>query len=106
MLPDYTFSQTRLNYLLKTINALGNHGSVYLVRLPVHKDILKIENELMPDFDPKINDIVKSLEVPYFDMTLLGQNFKYTDGNHLEKGSGKLASELVANWILSNEKMN
>jgi len=92
-------SQIRLGYLTTTICYLQQYGKVFLVRLPVNPEIMKIEQEFSPDFNIMIK---KNLPegINYYDMTPLNRDFIYTDGNHLYKDSGAEVSELVANWIL------
>lgn len=99
-LPVYRISNERLNYLSKTIKLLQQYGRVYLVRLPVHKAMLAIENELMPEFDLIIDSITKVNNVPFLNFGLLTNQYQYVDGHHLYKASGKEVSALIASWIL------
>lgn len=101
-LPYTKFSQVRLNYLLQTIKYFKNYGKVYLVRLPIHNSMMEIEEELMPDFDSVIKDAIV-LSDDYLDLTVYNKVYNYTDGNHLHKTSGKMVSELIANWIMNNK---
>lgn len=101
-MPRTKFSDERLDYLLKTIKYFKDYGRVYLVRLPIHKSMMAIENELMPQFDSVINNAIE-LSDGYLDLTIKNDAFTYTDGNHLYKESGKEVSELIANWIKSIE---
>lgn len=98
------FSTKRLYYLLKTIKYLQNYGKIYLVRLPVHESMMKLENELMPDFNDKIKEAI-NISDDYYDMTSYNNYFIYTDGNHLYKDSGEEVSALIANRILNKNKM-
>lgn len=102
-LPVYNFSSLRFEYLIKTINYLKSHGMVYLVRLPVHPEMQKIDDALMPDFNEKINELCELTDVAYFDMTNMNSQFLYTDGNHLYRGSGKEVSSLIAKWIKNDD---
>jgi len=97
----YKFSSYRLQYLLKIVGLLKQHGEVYLVRLPIHNEIMMIEEKLMPDFDNKIAAVIESADA-YFDFTNKNGGYLYTDGNHLYKDSGKLVSEQIA--ILIDKK--
>lgn len=97
----YRFSTLRFHYLKETINLLNNYGDVYLVRLPTYIDILEIENKLVPDFNKKIKDIIP-LTKGYFDMTVLKNEFNYTDGIHLYKTSSEIVSKKIAKWISMN----
>lgn len=95
------FSKLRLDYLVQTINFLKERGTVYLVRLPMHPSIMKIEQDLMPDFPGKLGHVIKETGVGFYDMTPLNDKYIYTDGNHLYKKSGKKVSEDIATWILA-----
>jgi hypothetical protein len=99
VLPKYKFSSLRLQYLLKTIQYLNNYGDVYLVRIPVLEEIMRIENKLMSDFDSKIKEAIL-LSKDYLDLTKENSSFTYTNGNHLYKRSGAVVSKKVANWIM------
>lgn len=101
-LPRANMSSYRLHFLNETINYLNKYGKVFLVRLPIHKDILKIENELIDDFDNYIQTAIRNSE-GYLDLTNDNQSYRYTDGNHLYKSSGKEVSILVANWIKEHD---
>ena len=98
-LPKSNFSNIRLQYLIKTISFLKNYGKVYLVRLPIHPQLMEVENELMPDFNYIIKD-ASDISDKYLDLTSLNNKFIYTDGNHLYKESGKEVSKIIANWII------
>ena len=71
---------------------------MYLVRLPIHPDMMAIDNQLMPDFNNKMQNIVPLTE-GYYDMTKLNNEFSYTDGNHLYKESGVIVTRMIAQWI-------
>lgn len=105
MLPKYKFSSLRLQYLKKTISKLNKHGSVYLVRLPMHEAILKIEESLKFNFNKKIESLTPKTK-GFLDLTSKCQSYKYTDGNHLQNESAEKVSKHIANWILSLEKDN
>lgn len=101
-LPTFKPSQTRLSYLLKTMDFLHQYGEVYLVRLPVHPQILAIENAYMDDFDMKISAAIQRSE-GYLDFSDRVLEFQYTDGLHLYKDAGKAVSEETARWIQSQQ---
>lgn len=89
-LPKYTgFSEYRLEYLNKTINLFKEHGEVYLVRIPAIKAMLEIENELVPDFDKRMEKVAKDHQVAYINLMPFNEDYNYTDGNHLTVSSGK-----------------
>lgn len=97
-LPKTRLSAYRLSYLLQTVDYLRQYGKVYLVRLPVQKDMMALENELMPDFDEVITDAI-SMADAYLDLTPKNDRYTFTDGNHLYKPSGEHVSTLVAKWV-------
>lgn len=100
----YEFSEIRLNYLVKTVEFLKQHGNVYIVRLPVVKPLLKLENSIIPDFDQKINKISQKHNLNYLNLTTKVEDYSYDDGNHLDTESGKIASKDIAEWIKSLKK--
>jgi hypothetical protein len=98
-LKNYRFSQTRFEYLKRTIETLKNHGNVYLVKLPVDYRIAAIEAELVPEFDKKIEELAKMASVPYLNLMNSDTKFTFTDGIHLYKDSAKEVSAEVGRWI-------
>lgn len=99
-LKDYSgLSETRLKYLEKTLEFLQQHGTVYMVRLPVSSDMLDIENELIPNFDSKMLGLSKTYNVPYFNFISLKDTYQYNDGHHLTIESGKRLSRSLADSI-------
>jgi hypothetical protein len=98
LLTRHKFSKTRLRYLKETISFLNQHGDVYLVRLPVHPEMMKMEIELMPNFDDHISNLIPSTK-GYLDLTKFNSDYRYVDGNHLYKESGRRVSEKVALWV-------
>lgn len=101
-LASYKYSDVRFEYFIKTINYLSTYGKVYLVRLPVHPELMKIENSLMPNFDAVIH---KAIEVSdgYIDFSASNSEYKYTDGVHLNKESGEKLSAALGYWIKSRK---
>ncbi|MBC8150847.1 MAG: hypothetical protein H8E97_06130 [Bacteroidetes bacterium] len=93
-----TGSESRIDYLDTIVEFLSNHGEVYVVRLPVHKKMLSIEQQYMPDFNNKIsNALLKSKG--YLDFSTLDNEYSYTDGNHLTKTSAKEVTQHIGEWI-------
>lgn len=102
-LPKTNYSNIRFEFLMKTICYLSGYGEVYLVRLPIHPDMMVVENALMPKFDSVIGNAIE-ISDGYLDLTKLNSSFRYTDGNHLHKTSGKKISKIIANWIKEKEQ--
>jgi len=82
-------SEYRWDYLIKTINLFKEQGDVYLVRIPVIEAMLEVENELIPNFDEKIENLAKDYQIPYINMMPFNNEYEFTDGNHLTIASGK-----------------
>ncbi len=101
-LPSYKYSSLRFQYLKNLIEFLNKNGSVYIVRLPIHPSMMNIEDELMPNFNNKIDELTLQSK-GYLDMTPLNNKFIYTDGNHLYKDSGEEVSKIIAQWIINNK---
>jgi hypothetical protein len=102
----FQFSETRFDYLKKTIETLKEHGRVYLVRLPVNAKIATIEDTLIPDFDLKMGKLAQKESVPYLNLINSGTKFTFTDGVHLYKDSAKKVSLEVGRWISRQQKLN
>ena len=99
-LKNYKFSLTRFEYLKKTIETLKKHGKVYLVSLPVDYRIAEIEDQLIPDFGNKIQELANTKFVPYLNLTNCNTKYTFTDGTHLYKDSAWEVSKEVGKWIL------
>ncbi len=95
----FELSQERLDYLVLTIELLQNHGTTYLVRLPVSRGIHSIEQQYLPEFDNLLMDISKKYGIPYFNYNDRLERYKYKDGNHMTTESAKLFSADLAKEI-------
>src|SRR5690606_33874778 len=98
MVDEYCISDIRIGYLEQTVTFLKKHGSVFLVRLPVHRSIMDSEVLFMPDFDAKIGRAI-SLSDGYLDLTHRNGDYTYVDGNHLYRKSSMQVSAQIAQWI-------
>lgn len=96
---DYHFSELRYSYLLKTIEFLNQYGQVHLVRLPIHPDLMDIEQIITPNFNMLIETAIDSSEA-YLDLTDYNQGYEYTDGVHLNQSSGEQISHIIAKAII------
>jgi hypothetical protein len=94
------FSPIRFEYLKKTISYLKERGDVYLVRLPVHDEILLSENKYMADFNDKMISLSEEFSVVYFNLSDSTKNVLFSDGNHLWKESSKNISGIIADKIV------
>jgi len=101
-LTNHKFSEYRLSYLKKTVAFLQSYGEVYLVRLPIHQNILTIKNDFLPDFERKIKPIINQSS-GYYDFTNQSESFTYTNGNHLYKDSGYKISTIISELIKADK---
>ena len=102
---DRQFSPYRYDYLIKIIEYLNSKGEVYLVRLPVHPEMLQIERDYIANFDHLISTAIAKSE-GYLDMTTIENNHDFTDGNHLSRQSAKEVSQEIGRWISSSLNPN
>jgi hypothetical protein len=90
-LPRSNKSKERLNQLSETIKFFLPRGKVVLVRLPISKEILAIENELYPDFNQEIKKLTNK-NVYYLNYSEDIDKIKFNDGNHMAKESSRVFS--------------
>ncbi|WP_412986635.1 hypothetical protein [Pontimicrobium sp. IMCC45349] len=95
----FKYSETRLEYLVKTIDYLKTKGEVYLVRLPVSKEMQKLDSVLMPNFNAKISRIATNENVPYIDLMNLSDKCLFNDATHLNRESSNFVSFELAKKI-------
>ncbi|GGK60444.1 MULTISPECIES: hypothetical protein [Flavobacteriaceae] len=93
-------SKYRLNWLEKTIVYLQQYGKVFVVRMPIDKEILEIENEFWSDFDIEIDNISKNTQIDYFNFS--NNTWSTYDGQHLDKFGGKSFAERLSELIKNN----
>lgn len=97
-LPYYKFSTHRFKYLKRIISYLQEKGKVYLIRMPIHPQMMKLEQEMMPDFQDKLDLLIPQVDA-YLDLTTHNAEYSYLDGTHLDVASGKQLSHKLADWI-------
>lgn len=98
---DRQFSTYRYDYLIKIIEYLSSRGKVYVVRLPVHPEMLQIESDYIANFDHVISTAISKSE-GYLDMTTSEHGHNFTDGNHLSRHSANDVSIEIGIWISSS----
>ena len=98
-------SQERLRAFDEIINYLRTKGTVYLVRIPASENIMAIEHRKFPRFSTLLQDIARKQNVKFFDFSGNAEDFRYTDGNHIYKESGKLFTSRIADSIRSVKKL-
>ena len=93
-------SNLRKSYLCKTIRFFQQHGDVYLVRMPVHPDLLVLENQFYPGSDKAMDSIARQQHIPYFNFMDSCSKYIYTDQSHLWKESGAIVTKQLAALII------
>lgn len=101
---EFIKSETRILWMKKTIKLLQTHGRVYLVRLPIHSEILGMENQIWPNFSVDLMSWGKEFDAPVFDFSNKSNRFTYTDGNHLHSSSSRKISKEIGRLILEDLK--
>jgi len=87
-----SFSNLRFKQLVKTIILLKKHGEVIIVRLPVSKKMLELEQIFDPNFNDRMYNLSKEYEIDFKDYSELSGKLLTIDGNHLCKKAGDLIS--------------
>ncbi|HPE40214.1 MAG TPA: hypothetical protein PLI77_03900 [Bacteroidales bacterium] len=95
-------SSHRVYYLKKTIQSLQKYGKVYLVRIPTAKEMYDLENDLLPNFNYRIQEIADQYKVPYIDCSKDFSIYQTTDGNHLFHPSAKRFTQALCDSIVSS----
>lgn len=98
------FSDLRFSYLKETIEFLKTRGNVFLIRMPIHSNILNIENELDPDFDLKMTMLAKEKQIKYLNYSKEDNQFNFKDGIHLNKISANNFSKKLAEFLKNEIK--
>lgn len=99
-------SEYRLNWVCKTIELLQKYGDVYMCRIPVHPQMLVIENRFWENFDIEMSAIAEKYKIPYFNFTYQNQQYRTTDGNHLYKEDGAVFTKNLCDSIYLYIKQN
>jgi len=71
----------RVQNLLEIIFLLKQSGNVNILRLPVSKEMLDLENRRFPRFNQLLQEIAELSNSGYIDLT--DMNVQTTDGNHI-----------------------
>lgn len=78
---ELTLKSPRIFNLLEIINLLQLSGDVFIVRLPVSKEMLSFENIRFPNLNELMSHLSQKSNAPYLDLTDL--KIRTTDGNHI-----------------------
>ncbi|GAB1452067.1 hypothetical protein MASR2M47_21230 [Draconibacterium sp.] len=101
MKDQFKASKARMLYLEKTINYLKDFGEVYLVRVPISRELAEIEQSFWPEFNNLIDEIACKSKVGYFDYSMKGELYSTYDGSHLFGAGAKAFTQQLCNDIKS-----
>jgi hypothetical protein len=97
-----SFSAERWEYLSNIIDYLKQHGRVFILRMPAEKRFIELEQNILPEFNSKIERLAHEKNVKYFNLTNLCEEFQYIDGNHFDLSSSLKFSKLL-NQLIQQE---
>lgn len=105
---DYKVSEYRKKSLDTLIQNLKTHGEVYLVRSPIDKEMLALENIFFPDFNNFIEDISNTNNIKYLNYTKKDSKIKFQtyDGHHLDKYGGAIFTKSICDSIVKKILLN
>ncbi|MHB1277550.1 MAG: hypothetical protein ACYC1Q_04065 [Bacteroidia bacterium] len=86
------------SYLRKIVEYLQKDGEVYLVRMPVGKQILILENTEFPDFNSVIQKLCADHQILYINASDKHE-FLTIDGNHIWHGDVESFSQFLKKSI-------
>ncbi len=98
-------STARFNALVSLSKQLKNHGKVFIVRLPIAKELLKIENDYWTDFDTDIRKICDGKNIEYINFNTDKNQFNTYDGVHLDKFLGADFTKVLCDSIMSRSEL-
>ncbi|WP_224483748.1 hypothetical protein [Robertkochia aurantiaca] len=99
VLPE-SISDYRLRWFEKTIKTLQGHGEVFIVRIPMHPDLLKLEEQIWPEMDSLMTGFAKRNEVLYLNYAdAVEERFQTYDASHLYSESAKAFTRQLARDI-------
>lgn len=99
-------STYRIKSLDTLIKKFKKHGDVFIVRTPISKEMLSLENTFFNTFDKVIEKIASNNKVSYFNFSSVNNdNYKTYDGHHLDKYGGiHFTKDLSKRIVLNNKK--
>jgi hypothetical protein len=103
-LKNEKLSETRLYFLDKIVNLLQKYGDVYLIRMPVSKQMADLEQQKFPGFDEKIFAIANKYQVRYFNFIDASGQYITIDTHHLYKEESERFTAQLSDSIASHNK--
>lgn len=93
------FSLTRMKYLINTIEALKEFGTVVMVYIPSHPDLMVYERDIINGFVGLIQETSSNFNIPFLDLSNRATELTYTEGIHLHQSSSRIVSKIIGGWI-------
>ncbi|PIA77531.1 hypothetical protein BFR04_08815 [Gaetbulibacter sp. 4G1] len=97
----YQISDFRINSLNILIKELKKFGDVYLIRMPISKEFLNLENSYYPKLNTIADSLAKINEIPYFNFNRSEiLQYKTYDGHHIDKYGGRKFTKTLCDSII------
>lgn len=94
----WKISFQRIKDMEDLIGFLQSNGRVIVVRMPVDKKILMVENDFWQNFDQEMNFVALRNKVKYFNFSKSNKYQTY-DGNHIDKYGGVVFTKELCDSI-------
>jgi hypothetical protein len=82
-------SPRRMAALGRTLDFLGAHGRVWVIRMPIDPEVLVLEGRYWPDFNEVMGEMAASHGARFLDYSREGDAFETYDGSHLLSESAR-----------------
>lgn len=104
--PNATFSKLRYRYFEQLIDSLQLYGDIYLLKLPMAVERIKLEHEYNPVFNQMLGNTLSKFPVHLIDFHPYADQFLCADGVHLSPKDAMIVSQIVGETIrLNNLKL-
>ena len=95
---EFIYNSERNDYLKQTIDFLKTTGKIYMVRMPISKEMVQMEDALFPDFNEMMQVIANDQDVQYFDYSNTSHLYEFQDvpGHHLDAMNAQKFTKTLA----------
>lgn len=94
-------SKIRFLSFAKTIDFLKQKGDVFIVRMPLTPENLKLENEKWENFNYQFDSIAKVKNISFLDYSETSSEYNTYDGTHMVSESAKKFSKTLSDDVKS-----
>lgn len=96
----YKISDLRVNNLDILIKELKKFGDVYLIRMPISKEYLALENSYYPELNTIVDSVAKNNNISFFDFNNINKlQYQTYDGHHIDKYGGEKFTKALCDSI-------